>query len=89
MKKHPDKFAFLVTLPVPEVEDALAEIADAMDVLDAWGVMLPTNTKGIYMGDPLLEPVFTELNKRGLWRPSIPTNQAAFRKFQGQSCLSL
>lgn len=64
VKKYPDKFAFLATLPVPDVEDAIAEINYAVDTLDAWGFTLPTNTKGVYMGDPSLEPVFNELNKR-------------------------
>lgn len=64
VKKHPKKFAFLATLPVPEVEDSIAEIHYALDVLDAWGFTLPTNTKGVYMGAPSLEPVFVELNKR-------------------------
>lgn len=61
---NPGKFSFLATLPLPNIEDTLDEIAYACDHLDADGFTLPTNTKGIYMGAPELEPMFAEFNRR-------------------------
>jgi hypothetical protein len=37
---HPDRFAFVVTLTLPDVDGALAELAYAYDALDAAGVVL-------------------------------------------------
>ncbi|MFI9342069.1 amidohydrolase family protein [Streptomyces sp. NPDC052773] len=62
--EHPGRFGLFASLPVPDVEGALAEIAYAFDVLGADGVVLETNTHGVYLGDPRLEPVFAELDRR-------------------------
>lgn len=35
-----------------------------MDVLDADGIDFPSNSRGLYLGDPKLEPLMEELNKR-------------------------
>lgn len=61
---HPDRFGFFASLPLPDVDGALAEIAYAIDDLGAEGVVLMTNTHGTYLGDPSLEPVFAELERR-------------------------
>lgn len=63
-RQHPDKFGFWASLPLPDVKGSLDEIAHALDVLDADGVAVKTNMHGIYMGDPVLDPVFQELNLR-------------------------
>jgi predicted TIM-barrel fold metal-dependent hydrolase len=60
----PGKFSLLATLPLPDVASSLAEIAYCCDTLHVDGFTLPTNTKGIYMGVPDLDPVFSELNER-------------------------
>lgn len=36
----------------------------ALDVLDADGIDFPSNSRGLYLGDPKLEPLMEELNKR-------------------------
>jgi 6-methylsalicylate decarboxylase len=64
VKKHPSKFSLLASLPLPDIESTLAEIAYACDVLKVDGFTLPSNAKGLYMGDPRLEPVYAELNRR-------------------------
>jgi len=46
------RFAALATLPVPDVEAALAELAYALDELQMAGVMLLSNVAGTYLGDP-------------------------------------
>jgi predicted TIM-barrel fold metal-dependent hydrolase len=60
----PDRFGLLATLPLPDVDGALAELAYALDELHADGVLLLTNYAGVYLGDPRLEPVFAELDHR-------------------------
>jgi 6-methylsalicylate decarboxylase len=62
--KHPDRFAFLASLPLPDVEGALAEVTYACDVLHADGVTLETNARGLYLGDPAMEPVLDALDQR-------------------------
>jgi predicted TIM-barrel fold metal-dependent hydrolase len=61
---HPGRFGLFASLPLPEVDGALAEIAYAFDTLGADGVVLETNAHGVYLGDPRLEPVFAELDRR-------------------------
>lgn len=62
--KHPDRFAFLASLPLPDIEGALAEITYAYDVLHADGVVLLTNARGLYLGDPAMDPVLDALDRR-------------------------
>ncbi len=61
---HPGRFGLFAALPLPDVDGALAEIAVAFDTLHADGVAVLTNAGGTYLGDPVLEPVFDELDRR-------------------------
>ncbi len=54
--RRPSRFAGLATLPLPDVEGALAEIAYALDTLGLDGVALHSNVDGVYLGDPGLRP---------------------------------
>ncbi|MGI5163679.1 amidohydrolase family protein [Spirillospora sp. CA-253888] len=65
VRDHPGRFGLFASLPLPDVDGALAEIEHAFDVLDADGVVLETNAHGVYLGDTRLEPVFAELARRG------------------------
>ncbi|MFD7709563.1 amidohydrolase family protein [Streptomyces sp. NPDC059785] len=65
VRDHPGRFGLFASLPVPDVDGALAEIEYAFDTLGADGVVLETNTDGVYLGDQRLEPVFAELDRRG------------------------
>ena len=49
--KHdrPDRFGAFATLPLPDVEGALEQIAYAFDVLDLDGVSVFTNAGGTYL----------------------------------------
>lgn len=62
--RHPDRFGFFATLPLPDVAGAVAELGHSLDVLGADGVVVETNTAGTYLGDPSLEPLYTELSAR-------------------------
>lgn len=63
--RRPDKFGFFASLPLPDVEASLEEIAYAFDELDADGVAILTNAHGVYLGDATLQPVFDALEERG------------------------
>jgi predicted TIM-barrel fold metal-dependent hydrolase len=63
-RAHPGRFGLLAALPLPDVDGARAEIDHAFDELHADGVALLTNVGGTYLGDPALEPVFDELDRR-------------------------
>jgi predicted TIM-barrel fold metal-dependent hydrolase len=74
-RAEPARWAALATLPIPDVDGALAEIAHALDVLGLDGVALHSNVDGVYLGDPALEPIFVELDRRGAYaflHPSWP-----------------
>ncbi|MFD7698896.1 amidohydrolase family protein [Streptomyces caelestis] len=64
VRDHPGRFGLFASLPLPDVDGALEEIAYAHDTLHADGVVLETNTHGVYLGDPALEPVWAELDRR-------------------------
>ncbi|WP_329057893.1 amidohydrolase family protein [Amycolatopsis sp. NBC_01480] len=51
--------------PLEAPEDALKEIAYALDELQLDDVVLPSNAKGEYVGEPFFEPILAELARRG------------------------
>lgn len=61
---HPGRFGLFASLPLPDVDAALAEIAHCDDHLDVDGFALMTHVDGTYLGDPTLAPVFAELDRR-------------------------
>jgi 6-methylsalicylate decarboxylase len=62
--KNPARFGFFATLCLPDIEGSIEEARRAFDELKADGVVLMTNTDGVYMGDPSLEPLMSQLNER-------------------------
>jgi predicted TIM-barrel fold metal-dependent hydrolase len=62
--KHPDRFGAFATLPADGPDQALKELAYALDELRLDGVTLTSNVLGHYLGDPSLEPVLAELARR-------------------------
>jgi aminocarboxymuconate-semialdehyde decarboxylase len=49
---------------LPDVDASLEELSYALDVLGLDGFVVFTNSNGVYLGDPALEPVFDELERR-------------------------
>lgn len=62
--KHPGKFGFWASLPLPHVDAALAEIEKAVEE-GADGFCLLTNYQGDYIGDAKFDVVFDRLNELG------------------------
>jgi predicted TIM-barrel fold metal-dependent hydrolase len=64
ISKYPKRLGAFAAVPMPNIDDAIEEINYAIDVLKLDGVVLFTNSNGVYLGDPALRPLFTELQKR-------------------------
>ena len=64
IRDRPDRFAGFACLPLPDVDGALAELAYALDDLGLDGVLLFSNARGTYLGDPRFSPLFDELQRR-------------------------
>jgi len=65
MAAHPKRFGAFASLPLPHLDEALAEITHALDTLGLDGVMLSTSYDGRFLGDPALDPLLAELDRRG------------------------
>src|SRR5580698_2532325 len=64
IQAHPKRFGGFAALPLPDVDGALDELAYALDDLRLDGVVLFSNARGIYLGDPRFTPLFDELQRR-------------------------
>ncbi len=81
---QPTRFGYLATLALPDVEAGVAEIRRAFDELGADGIVLHSNFEGIYLGDPLFEPIWEELNRRAAAVFIHPTTSPGVKVLKGQ-----
>ncbi len=65
VRAEPGRFGFFATLPLPDGEGALDEAGHALGRLAADGVCLLAHYGGVYLGDPVYEPLFRFLDARG------------------------
>jgi predicted TIM-barrel fold metal-dependent hydrolase len=73
---HPGRFDAFAALPMPDVDATLAEVSYALDDLKLAGIGLLTNYGDVYLGDPQLDPLLKELNRRkavAFVHPTLPT----------------
>ena len=64
VSKFPRRFGALGSVPMPDIDDAIEATIYALDVLKLDGVVLFTNSQGIYLGDKRMKPLFRELQQR-------------------------
>jgi len=79
---RPARFGMFASLPLPDVDGALAEIEYAFGTLKADGVVLLASLGERYLGDPAFEPVFAELDRRKavlFVHPAIPATSQALK----------
>jgi predicted TIM-barrel fold metal-dependent hydrolase len=80
VRDHPGRLAGLATLPLPDPDAALAELAHALDVMKLDGVLLLSHVAGTYLGDPSWEALYAELDRRAAYvflHPTVPANGVA------------
>jgi predicted TIM-barrel fold metal-dependent hydrolase len=88
---HPGRFGLFASIPVPNIDLAVAEIAYAYDVLHADGIGLSTNEDDIWLSDERNWPVFAELNYRKavvFVHPAPTSNCASLSKAYGGDLIS-
>ena len=64
VRKHRGRFGLFAALPLPDVSGSIREAIYAFDELDADGVVIETNSGGLYLGDPALDPLMEVLARR-------------------------
>jgi len=64
ISEYPKRFGAFAGLSMSNTDDAIDEVKYALDVLKLDGVVLFTNTNGIYLGDLYWRPLFNELQHR-------------------------
>jgi predicted TIM-barrel fold metal-dependent hydrolase len=60
----PERFGFFATVPLPHVDEAVAETVRALDDLNADGVVLLANNAGTYLGQDGQDDLFAALDAR-------------------------
>ena len=64
LRRYPSRFGLLAALPTDNPGAALAEIDRVTYELHADGFAVTCNYNGTYLGNPILVPVWTELDRR-------------------------
>jgi 6-methylsalicylate decarboxylase len=64
VRRHPKRFGFFATVALEHPALAVEQAKHALDELGADGIILMTHARGKYLGDPMFDPLFAELNRR-------------------------
>jgi predicted TIM-barrel fold metal-dependent hydrolase len=64
---HPARFGALAALPLPDVAGSIAEVEYALDTLGLDGVAVLSSEAGLYIGDPVMEPLMAALDRHRAW----------------------
>lgn len=60
----PDRFGFFATIPMPHIDESVAETVHALDDLKADGVVLLANNDGTYLGEEGQDNLWAALDER-------------------------
>jgi aminocarboxymuconate-semialdehyde decarboxylase len=63
--RHPSRFAAYAVTPLPHVDASLDEMTRALDTLGMVGVTMGSSVLGRSIADPIFDPFWEELNRRG------------------------
>lgn len=66
-RKHPDRFGFFATVPMPHLPEAVDEAVRALDTLTADGLVLLANNSGVYLGQEGQDELWAA------WTPGRPS----------------
>ncbi|OLR92901.1 amidohydrolase family protein [Actinokineospora bangkokensis] len=80
---HPGRFGLLASLPLPDLDGALTELARACDALGADGITLHTHHAGKRLDHPDHEPLLAELDRRGTAVFLHPTSPPCWEAVSG------
>jgi 6-methylsalicylate decarboxylase len=83
-RDHPRRFGFFASLPLPDIDRSLAEIAHALDELHADGIGLMTSYVDRWPGHSSFAPIFDELNRRKAIVYFHPTTAACCGNLQSE-----
>ncbi|WP_147339402.1 amidohydrolase family protein [Actinomadura spongiicola] len=64
VRDTPTRFGFFANVAMLFPDLAVQQIGHALDDLGADGILLNTSADGKYLGDPMFEPIFAELDRR-------------------------
>jgi 6-methylsalicylate decarboxylase len=62
--RQPGRFRAFAALPLPHVDESIAELRRALDELGMAGIAMTTTVDGRALVEPGFEPIFAELNRR-------------------------
>jgi len=66
VRRYPDRFVAYVSVPLPHVDAALEEMARGLDTLGMVGVNMGTSVLTRSVADPMFDPFWEEMNRRGV-----------------------
>jgi predicted TIM-barrel fold metal-dependent hydrolase len=76
---YPKRFGSFASLPLPDIDASLKEIAFASDQLAVHGFIVFTSYEGRYLGEEWFNPILEELDRRGavvFIHPNMPAYSA-------------
>lgn len=62
-ERHPDRFSFLASVPLPHSAESVAELDYAIQSLGAVGAVLPANVLDVNLGDLDLDPLWEQASQ--------------------------